>query len=328
MPTRPSSIRRALLRAGCVAALGIAPLAHAADPYPTRPLRIIVGYGTGGTADSLGRLLADKLSARLGQPVVVENKPGAGGMIGTDATAKAAPDGYTITLASIGITLYPYIYPKVPYDVSKDLVPIAHMVSAPNFMAVSANSPIKSVKEFIAAAKAQPNKLTFGTPGAGSTPFLSGEVFKKMAGVEMVHVPYKGSAPAVMDLAAGTISVMFDNATLPLIRAGKLRGLAVSTAKRSPAAPDLPTLAEAGLPGYDITSWYGVLAPAGTPPAIVQRLNAEVNAIMQMPDVRERFATMGVDPVGGTPDEFGAYIQKELRAWKVLIKDSGMKLEM
>jgi len=307
--------------------LGRAALAGAADTYPTRPIRLIVGYAPGGTSDTLARLVAEQLSLRLGQPVVVENRPGAGGMLGTDMVAKSAPDGYTLALGSVGIALYPYIYAKVPYDLDRDLVAVAQLVSAPNFMAVSAESPIRSVKAFIEAAKAKPGSFTFGSPGAGSTPFLSGEVFKQMAGVNMVHVPYKGSAPAVMDLIAGTITVMFDNATLPMIRSGKLRGLAVTTAKRSAAAPDLPTLAESGLPGYDVTSWYGILAPAGTPAAIVQRLNTEVNAILGTPEMRKRLADMGVDVVTGTPKQFADYVHKELRSWKVLIKDSGMKID-
>jgi tripartite-type tricarboxylate transporter receptor subunit TctC len=318
--------RRRFLK-GATAALAV-PQAFAADPYPSKPVRIVVGYAPGGTSDALARLVADRLGPRLGQQVIVENRPGAGGMLGTDYVAKAAPDGHTLLLASIGITLYPYIYAKVPYDVQKDLLPVAQLVSAPNFVAVSANSPIKSVRELINAAKANPGSLTFASPGAGSTPFLSGEVFKQMAGVNLVHVPYKGSSPAVMDLAGGTVTVMFDNATLPLIKSGRLRGLAVTTARRSASAPDLPTLAESGLPGYDITSWYGVVAPMGTPDVIAKRLNTEINAILAQSDVKERLFAMGCDPVISSQAQFADYVKRELALWKLLIKDSGMKIDM
>ena len=328
MPRQPLH-RRGWLQAAAAAAAAAAawPRAFAAEPYPSKPVRLVVGYAPGGTSDALGRLLAERLGPRLGQQVVVENRAGAGGMLGTDVVAKAPPDGHTLLLASIGIALYPYIYPKVPYDTLKDLLPVAQLVSAPNFVAVPANSPIRSVRELIEAARARPGALTFASPGSGSTPFLSGEVFKQMAGVDMVHVPYKGSAPAVMDLVAGTVSVMFDNATLPLIKAGRLRGLAVTTARRSPSAPDLPTLAESGLPGYDITSWYGVVAPGGTPADIVQRLHAEIQAVLGLPEVRERLFAMGTDPVLASQPQFADYVRRELDSWKRLIKDSGMKLE-
>jgi len=321
--------RRDFLKAAAaVAASSAAPLAFASGQYPSKPIRMVVGYAPGGTSDALARIVADKLGPRLGQQIIVENRPGAGGMLGTDYVAKSAPDGYTLLLATVGVSIYPYIYQKVPFDLMRDLLPIAQLVSAPNFVAVSATSPIKSVRELIEAAKAKPGTLTFASPGAGSTPFLSGEVFKQIAGVDMVHVPYKGSAPAVVDLISGTVTVMFDNATLPHIKSGRVRGLAVSTASRSASAPDLPTLAESGLSGYDITSWYGVIAPAGTPPDIARRLNSEINAVLAMPDVKERLFNMGTDPVIRTQPQFADYVRRELDSWKRLIKDSGMKVTM
>jgi tripartite-type tricarboxylate transporter receptor subunit TctC len=312
----------ALLRTFTVAVVCFALIAtgaaHAA--YPDKPIRLVIGYAPGGTGDSLTRIIAEKLGAKLGQTIVVENRPGAGGMIGTGYVAKADPDGYTLIFASIGVALYPYLNENVPYDVKKDLEPIIQVVSAPNFLAVNANSTIKSAADLIAAAKRAPGKMTYGTPGTGSTPFLSMQLFQKMTGTQFLHVPYKGSLPAVSDVLAGNIDMVFDNAALPMIKAGKLRPLAVSTPKRTEAAPEIPTVAELGYPEFSVSSWYGVMAPSGTPAPILDMLNAKLREVLAMPEVLKVFRDMGVDATPGSREQFRTYINSELDSWGKLIK--------
>jgi tripartite-type tricarboxylate transporter receptor subunit TctC len=302
---------------------------HAADPaYPNKPIRFVVPYTPGGSTDILGRLIGERLGKRLGQPVVVENRAGAAGMLGSDAVAKSAADGYTILIGSVANTIHPYTFKKMPFNLDKDLVPVAQFASVPNFLVVNSASPIMNVQQLIAAAKAKPGTLSFASTGAGATPHLSGEAFKSMAGIDLVHVPYKGSGPALADVLGGQVTMTFDNSALPLVKAGQLRALAVTTPKRSSAAPDIPTMAESGLPGYDITSWYGAWAPAGTPPEILKLLHSEINAILAMPDVKERMLTLGADPVIITQPQFADYVRDEQAKWKKLIQDSGMKIEM
>lgn len=301
-----------------IGALSIATSAQA--EYPERPIRLVIGYAPGGTGDTLTRLIAEKLTGELPQPVVVENRPGAGGMVGTAYVAKAPPDGYTLIVASIGVTLYPFLNDSVPYDIRKDLEPIIQLISAPNFLAVRSDSKIRSVADLVEAAKRTPGKLTYGTPGTGSTPFLSMQLFQKKTGTQFLHVPYQGSLPAVTDVLAGNIDLIFDNAALAMIKAGRLRPLAVSTPKRTQAAAEVPTVAELGYPDFSVSSWYGVMAPAGTPVAILDMLNAKLNKILAMPEVLARTREMGVDVASGSREQFRSYIKSEYESWGALIK--------
>lgn len=311
-----------LLRNFIVAMVAIASMAvgTAYAAYPDRPIRLVIGYAPGGTGDTLARLVAEKLGAKLSQTIIVENRPGAGGMIGSAYVAKANPDGYTLLLASIGITLYPYLNESVPYDMQKDLEPIIQLVSAANFLAVSATSNIKTVADLVAAAKRMPGKMTYGTPGTGSTPYLSMQLFQKMSGTQFLHVPYRGSLPAVSDVLAGNIDLVFDNAALPMIKAGKLRALAVSTQKRTEVAPDIPTLAELGYPEFSVSSWYGVMAPAGTPTQILDMLNAALGEVLATPEVLKLTRDLGVDVAPGSREQFRTYINSEYESWGRLIK--------
>ncbi len=321
---------RRILAALAAAAAAFWPHAVPAQPaYPTKPIRIIVPYTPAGTTDILARLVGQKLSEAWGQPVLIENKPGANGNIGTEAAAKAPNDGYTVvmgTVAPFGIN--PSLY-KLGFDPVKDFVPITLVALVPNILVVNPNLPVKSVADLIAYAKANPGKLTFGSPGNGSSAHLSGELFKSMAGVDMLHVPYKGNAGVLADLTGGQISLAIDNIPVYIeqARAGKLRALAVSTPKRSSAAPDLPTLAESGLPGFNVSSWFGLYAPAGTPPEIIAKWNAEVARILKLPDVRERLLTLGAEPGGNTSEEFGAFTRSEIARWASVVKQSGVKVD-
>jgi tripartite-type tricarboxylate transporter receptor subunit TctC len=318
------------LVAGCTLALAIA-LATAgavAQTYPAKPVRLIIPFPPGGSADTIARLLAQEMSKSLGQPVVAENRPGAGGNIGVDVVAKSAPDGYAFGLAAAGaLAINQHLMGKLPYDPVKDLVPIAKLADIPIVVAVANTTPAGSVQELVALAKAKPGGLSFGSAGNGTAMHLSGELFKIMAGVDMTHVPYKGSAPAVTDLVAGQVPVAFVDlvSALPQIRAGKVKGLAVASAKRTITAPDLPTIAEAGVPGYDAVGWFGLVAPAGTPPDVVARLNAETVRIMTLPEVRDRALATGAEPSTGTSAEFAAFIASEIPKWERVVKASGAK---
>ena len=318
------------LAAGFAAlALLAAPLAGA-EGYPSKPIHFVVPYPAGGPLDTVARLLGQKVSESMRQPVIVDNKPGAGGNIGADAVAKSPPDGYTILMGAVAThAINPTLYTNIPYDPVKDFAPVTQVASTPNVLVVNPSLPVHDVREFIAYAKAHPGQLNFGSGSTGSAGHLAGELFKTMAGVQMVHVPYKGAGPAMQDLIGGQIQLMFDNlaSSLGQIRAGKVRALAVTTAKRTSLAPELPTIAESGLPGFDISTWFGVLAPGGTPPAVVARLHDEFAKALAAPDVREKMLNLGAEPVGNTPAQFAAYIRSEARKYARLVKASGAKVD-
>ena len=297
--------------------------------WPAKPVRIVVPYPPGGPVDISARLLAPKLQQALGQPFLVENKPGAGGNIGADFVAKSAPDGYTIGMGAIAThAINPALMANVPYDPIRDFRHLALVVQVPNVLVVNPELPARSVKELIALAKAQPGKLDFASGSTGSTGHLAGELFKQMTGTYMVHIPYKGAPPAVADLLAGRVHLMFDNlaSALPNVRAGKLRALAVTTLRRSSALPDLPTLDEAGLKGFDMTTWWGVMGPAKLPPDVAQRLSAEILKALDSADVKERLRAMGMEgsPVR-TPEQFTAFVEAEAKLYARLVKVSGAK---
>src|SRR6476620_8470469 len=301
-----------------------------AQSWPGKPIKWVVPFAPGGTTDILARTIGEKLTTALGQPVIVENKPGAGGGVGADFTAKAAPDGYTIMGGTISThAINASLYKSLPYDPVKDFVAITLIARVPNMLVVNPSIPANNVKELIALLKANPGKYSFASSGNGTSQHLSGELFKSMAGVDMQHIPYKGSPAALQDVVSGQVTMTFDNITTawPLAKAGKLRALAVTTAKRSPIAPDVPTLAEAGLAGYEIGSWQGVFAPAGTPVDVVKRLNTEIVEIITMPDVREKLVGLGAEPVGNTPDEFAALVKSEVVKWAAVVNQSGARVD-
>ena len=305
---------------------------QAADlPYPdNKPIRLIVPAAPGGGADFVARILGQKLGESLGQTVVVDNRSGASGTIAADNTAKAAPDGHTLLIGqSTSIVIAPHMYAKLGYDTLRDLVPVTLVAQVPNILVVHPSIKATNVKELIALAKARPDSLNYGSSGNGAPSHLAGEMFKSGAGVTMTHVPYKGAGPAVNDLVAGQIQIMFAPivAVLPQVKAGRLRALAVTSSARSAAAPEVPTLAESGLPGYEISSWFGLFAPAGTPPAVVDRLYRESAKALQSADVRERFAQEGAEPVGSTPAEFGGYVKSEFAKYGRIVKGIGIKAE-
>jgi tripartite-type tricarboxylate transporter receptor subunit TctC len=307
-------------------------VSHAAltQSWPNRPVRFVVPYAAGaGINDIMARLVGQHLGAGLGQPVVIENRAGAGGIAGTEVAAKAAPDGYTFLMTNVSLVTSAYMYSKLPYDPQKDFVPVTLVATSPLMLVVNPSVPAESVQEFIALAKANPGKLTFGSGGVGSTPHLSVELFKSAAGFDAVHVPYKGGAPALNDLIAGQISFMIENmpGTMPFVKAGKLRALAVTSAERSPLEPALPTMAESGVPGYEVVGWQGLFAVAGTPPEIVRRMQGEVAKALQLPEMRERLAALGAEPVGSTPQEFGAYFRAENGRWGRVIREKGIRSE-
>jgi len=304
--------------------------AASAQSYPDKSVRMVVPFAAGaGSNDIMARLVAQKLSDALGQQFVVDNRPGASGIIGTDIVAKAPPDGYTVLMMSLTFTVNPSLFSKLPYDTVRDLIPVTMVASAPLMLVVHPSVPAKSVTEFIAYAKANPGKLNFGSGGPGTTPHLAGEMIKTMAGIQVTHIPYKGGAPALTDLVAGQIQFMCENipGTLPFAKAGKLRALAVTDLKRSPLLPELQTLDEAGLKGYQIVGWNGLFVPAGTPQPIVNRLNAEVVKALALPDVKDRLATLGADAVGDTPQHFAVFIKAEIPKWAKVVKDAGLKIE-
>ena len=302
--------------------------AFSQDKWPSKPIKYIVPFPPGGTTDILARLISAKLGTALGQPVLVENKAGAGGNIGSDFVAKSAPDGYTIlggTISSHAINVS--MYKDMPYDPVKDFVPITLIGTNANVLVVDPKNPAKNAQELIAQAKAKPGAMSFASAGNGTSQHLSGELFKAMAGLQMEHIPYKGSAPAIQDVMGGQVPMMFDTTVVaaPHIKAGSVRALAVTSAKRVKGMENIPTLAEAGVPGYQLVSWQGIFAPAGTPKEIVQRLNMELVKIVGMPDVRERLDMLGVEPVANTPDEFATFQRAEITKWAKVIKDANIK---
>lgn len=302
-----------------------------AQAWPSRPIQLVVPYAAGGPLDLSARLVAAKLQDALGQPVVVENRVGAGGNIGADYVAKSAPDGHTLVIGAIAThAINPALYPKLPYDPIRDFRHVALLLQVPNVLVVNNDLPVRSVKELVEFAKKNPGKLDFASGSTGSTGHLAGELFKQLTGTYMVHIPYKGSAPATADLLAGRVHLMFDNlaGALPNIRAGRVRALAVTTKDRSRFLHDTPTLEEAGLKGFDLTTWWGVMAPGKTPDAVIERLAAEIGKAMQQPDLRERFAAMGSDgPSVRTPAAFTAFVQRELQTYGELVRRSGATVD-
>ncbi len=309
---------------------GAAPGPGLAQGYPSRPIRLVVPFPPGGSLDVVARAIGQKLTAAWGQPVVIDNRPGAGGNIGADLVAKSAPDGYTILEGALSThAVNVSLYSKLPFDPVRDFAPITLVATTPNVLVVNSAFPVNSVPELIAYAKAHPGALSFGSGSNGSAGHLAGELFKAEAGVDMVHVPYKGAAPALQALLAGDTQLMFDNLanSMPQLKAGKLKALAVTTAKRSALAPDLPTLAESGLPGFDIYTWWGLLAPAGTRPEIIAKWNAEVTRILGAPEMRAFFAQEGAEPAPTTPDAFAALIRSETTKYARIVKASGAKVD-
>lgn len=295
--------------------------------YPNKPIRFILPYPPGGSTDTFSRIITQKLSESLGQPVVVDNRPGGNTIIGTEALAKSAPDGYTIGLVASTYAINPSLF-KLPYDSAKDLTPIIQAGFSSLVLVVHPAMPIKTLKEFLAYAKANPGKLNYGTVGSGSITHLASEMFEDVAGIDTVSVPYKGTALMLTDLIGGQLNYALDTpvTSIPHLKSGKLRGIAVASPKRSPAMPDIPTMAEAGLP-FEVVAWLGIIAPAGTPKEIVNKLNAEINHILQLPDVRERLAISALEPGGGTPEQFAAIIKADLARWPGIVKKANVKVE-
>jgi tripartite-type tricarboxylate transporter receptor subunit TctC len=324
------SFRPLRLGGGAALALGLFAAAAHAQTYPSKPVRMIVPFAAAGILDIVARGVSERLGSALGQQVVVDNRGGAAGAIGCEIAARAAPDGYTLLTGHIGThAINVHLYPKLGYDPIRDFAPITLAATFPLALFVHPSVPAQSVSELIALAKAKPGQINFASAGSGSPTHLAGEMLKTMGRVDIVHVPYKGNAGALNDLIGGRVHLFFSNlvTAMPHARAGKLRAVAVSTAKRSPHAPELPTIAESGVRGYDMTNWVGMFAPAGTPRDIVLRLNHEIVAIVKAPDLKERFRTQGVDLVGTTPEEFGAFIRSELAKWGKVVKESGAKAE-
>jgi tripartite-type tricarboxylate transporter receptor subunit TctC len=300
-----------------------------AQTYPNRPIRIVVAYTPAGTTDILARAIGQKMIESWGQPVIVDNRPGANGNIGTELAARATPDGYTILMATAAThSINNTLYPGLTWDAVRDFAPIGLVALVPNILVVNNALPVRSVKELVAYARANPDKLTHGSPGNGSTSHLSMELFKSLTGTRMIHVPYKGSAPVLADLTGGQISLTMDNIPvyLPHVQAGKIRALAVGSAKRAPAAPDLPTAEEAGVPGLVAVSWFGLVAPARAPQRVVEQLSKETARILKLPDVHKRISDLGAEPVGSTPQEYAAFIKSEISKWRKVIQAAGVRI--
>ena len=304
--------------------------AAAQDVYPSRPIRFIVPFAAGaGVLDIMARLVGQHLGQSLGQQVLIDNRPGAGGNVGAEVAAKAVPDGYTMLMGAVALVVSPYLYARLPFDPLTDLAPVTQVNSAPLMLVVHPSLPVNSVAELIAYAKARPGALNYGSGGVGATPFLATELFKSMAGIDVVHVPYKGGAPALADLVAGQLSFMIENVpgTLPFVKDGKLRALAITSRQRLALVPELPTMEEAGVPGYEMIGWNGIFVPKATPPEIVARLNAELVKVLRSTEVGEQLARLGAVPVGDTPEQFGAFVKAESARWGKIIKDLGIKPE-
>ena len=316
-----------LVRSLVVVAIAAAGLSAYAQPYPAKPVRFVVPFVPGGPTDIQGRMLGEKLGQRLGQQVIIDNRGGAGGNIGMELTAKSPPDGYTIVIATVGTwAVNPYLY-QLPFDVIKDFAPVTQVSTSPGALIVHPSVPVMNVKELIALAKKRPGELNYGSSGVGGFGHICGELFDLMTGTKMTHIPYKSSAPSLTDLIAGNIQVLFNNliSTTPFVKTGRVRALATTGAKRSPALPDLPTLDEAGLKGYENSSWSAVAAPAGTPPAIISRLHKEFVEILKMPDIQKRHAEVGAEIIASTPEQFHAYLKSELAKFSKLVKAAGIK---
>jgi tripartite-type tricarboxylate transporter receptor subunit TctC len=313
----------------CLAIAALAPQAQA-QAWPSKPVKMVVGFPPGGGTDILARIVAQKLSEAWGQPVIVENRPGASATIGADVVAKAAPDGYTLSMGQLTPNaIAPAIFPKLPYDAAKDFAPIILVGTSPNILVINPALPVKNVAELAALAKSKPGKLTYASSGPGSLQQIAAELFKSMAGVDIVHVPYKGSGQAVIDLVAGQVDMNFDSipAVIQQVKSGKLRAIAVTAAKRASAFPEIPAIAESGYAGYDLTTWWGLFAPAGTPAKIVNKVHADVLAALRNADLKAHFANLSVDPGGGTTAEFADYVRQEIAKYDMLTKRLGIKLD-
>lgn len=310
------------------AAMLAAPLVLHAQAWPSRQIRIIVPFPPGAFNDTLARTLAHELPKTLGQPVIVENRPGSGSLVGTELAAKSAPDGYTLFIAALPFSVIQSLY-KTSFDVTKDFAPITLAGVSDNMLVANPSFPAGSVQELIKLAKEKPGRINYGSSGAGTSVHLCMELFKTMSKTYMTHIPYRGSAPVVADLIAGQVDVMFDNLpnVIQHVKSGRMKALAVSGPKRSAAAPEVPTVAESGVPGFEVTVWFGVLAPAGVPRDIIQRLNAEITKIINAPEVTDRFLKLGVEPRPGTPEQFGDMIKSEVARWAKVIKDAGIKVD-
>jgi tripartite-type tricarboxylate transporter receptor subunit TctC len=321
------------LGAASCACAGIAVAAAPAAPqqnFPTRPIRMICPFPPGGTTDLVARLVAQKFTEAWGQQVVVDNRPGAGGVIGTEMEAQAAPDGYTILLGSITThAVNPALYKNLKFDPIKDFAPVSLVVSSPQLLAVHPSVPAKSVKELIALAKAKPGQFNYASAGTGTSPHLTFELFRSMAGIDVVHVPYKGTGPAITDLVGGQVQMMITGvvALMPHVKSNRLRALGVTSAKRVAALPDVATIAESGVPGFDVSSWFGVFLPAGTPRPIVMKMNGEIQRILANPEVRQRLIDQGADPASNTPEEFAAYVKSEMARWGQVVRSTGAKAD-
>ena len=310
-------------------AAGNASAQASAQNFPNKPIHIIVTFTSGGAPDIIARLIGERMSADWGQSVIIDNKPGAGGNIGADFVAKSAPDGYNIVVGTVGThSINGALYPKMPYDMVKDFSPITLLATTPNMLVVHNDVPAKNLKEFIELGKKE-GKMSFASSGSGTSIHVSGELFKSVTGIDMTHIPYKGRASAIPDLLGGRVTMMFDNmpSSLPLVKEGKLRALGVTSLKRSAAAPDIPTLAEAGLPGFEAVSWFAMFAPANTPKTIVTKLQLEITKILKSPDISKRLLELGLEPIDSTPEELAAYQRNEIAKWAKVVKDSGAKLE-
>ena len=315
-------------RIAIAAALSIIAPAYA-QTYPSKPVRIVIGFPPAGATDVVARTVSEKLAEALAQPVIVDNRPGAASNIGAELVAKAPKDGYTLFLGTVSTSVNPSLYRKLAYDPMRDFTPVTQVTGTPFMFVVHPSLPARSVKEFIALARGKPGELNYGSAGSGSGAHLFVEMFASMAKVKLQHIPYKGAAPAATAILSGETIFMFENIVTvwPLARAGKLRALGVTTARRSAAAPEVPTIAEAGVPGYDANAWFGIFAPTGTPQAIVDRLNAEIVKIVKLPETRERFLSLGAEPAGTSAAEFGAFFKNEVAKWAKVVKESGAKVE-
>ena len=311
-----------------VLSLGLAATA-AADTYPSRAIKVIVPFPAGQASDTIARLVGEQLGRALGQAVVVENRPGAGGNIGSEAGARSTPDGYTLTMATAALPISKNVYKKLPFDPARDFEPVSLMTVTPLVLIARPSLPANDVASLVDLARKQPGKLTFASSGQGTSHHLSGELLKAVAGVDILHVPYKGSAPAHVDLMGGSVDIMFDNIlpVSPHVKSGKLKALAVTTKSRAPSMPDVPTMAESGYPNFEAVAWFGLLAPAGTPAPIVERLSAEVNRILKSPEINARLTGMGANVMGTTPQEFSAFMKAEIEKWAPVVKRANIVLD-
>jgi len=323
------TMKRKLARLALVCCTLLATGNALAQSFPSKPMRIVVTFTPGGAPDIIARILAERFTASWGQPAVVDNKPGSGGNIGADFVAKAMPDGHTLVVGTVGThSINGSLYAKMPYDMVKDFTPVSLVATTPNLLVVHNGVPARNVQELIALGK-KGEKMSFASSGSGTSIHVSGELFKSMTGIDMTHIPYKGRAIAIPDLLGGRVTMMFDNmpSSLPLVREGKLRGLAVTSAKRAAAAPDIPTIAESGLPGFEAVSWFAVFAPAGTPKPVVDKLQAEISRILKTPEVAKKLTDIGLEPVGSTAEELAAYQREEIVKWAKVVKDSGARVD-